>query len=373
MKNYELFLTCPKGLEQICKTEISEFIDSEISTLNGGLSFTGNIADLYKINLIVRTGMFLLVKVIDFNFKNIEQLYKKTFDFDWNTILNHKLTISINSSVIGENSIINNTQYANLKIKDAICDKIKTIKYKRPFVDKENPMINLRAVFNKEKCIIYLNSSGNPLYKRNYKNNTHEASINESLASGLIKMSDWNKTDILLDPMCGLGTIPMEACMMKRSIPPGINRFFSFQNWLNYDIDLFNSIKKSLLRKINQEIKSNIFGTDLNADYINMCKQNMQKFDYSLGIKFQIKNIINHDVSKRYHIVTNPPYEVRIGNQKELSIILKGLKTFLSFGCAVYVIYPLESDFIKNNFNYNKITEIYNGPIKCGFYKLANT
>ncbi len=184
-------------------------------------------------------------------------------------------------------------------------------------------------------------------------------------------MSDWNKNDIFLDPMCGLGTITMEACMIKRNIPPGINRFFSFQNWLNYDLDLFENIKRNLVRRIKEEMKSNISGSDLNADYINMCKENMHNFDYSLGIKFQIKNIVNHDNSKKYHIVTNPPYEVRIGDEKELSVILKGLKTLLSFGSNVYVIYPIENDFIKNNFNYEKITEIYNGPIKCGFYKLT--
>ena len=370
MKNYELFLTCPKGLEEICKTEIKEFISSKITKINGGISFTGDLKEIYKINLISRIGMSLLVKIFDFDFYNVDELYDKIYSFDWNTVLNHNLTFSINSSFISENSNISNTQYANLKIKDAICDKIKKIKSKRPYVDKESPMVPIRAVFNKEKCIIYLNSSGAPLYKRNYKKNSHEASINECLAAGLIKMSNWDEENIFLDPMCGSGTFPFEACMIKRNVPPGLNRFYSFQNWLNYDIDLFKAIRKNLLNKINQESKSDIIGSDLNANYVNICRENMHNFGFSLGIKFNIRNIINYGFSRKYHIVTNPPYQVRIGNEKELSLVSRGLNYFLESNCDVYVIYPTQSNFINENFECKKITEIYNGPIKCGFYKL---
>ena len=373
MKMYELFLTCPKGLEQICKKEIESICSSKIQRCEGGVSLIGSIADIYKINFNSRIGMTLLVKLLDFNFNNIKQFYNSIYNYNWHTIINTKQTFSINSNIIQRNSILNNSQFASLKIKDAICDRIRKTKGKRPEIDKKDPQISIRSIINKNSCSIYANSSGNPLYMRGYKTNHHQASINETLASGLILLSNWDKKDYFLDPMCGSGTIPLEASMIKRKIPSGINRFFSFQNWLNYDQDLYKSIAKKYIDIIDEESKSNIFGSDINAEYINDCKSNAQYFKFNLGINFQLKNINNFNIDRKYHIVTNPPYEVRIGDEYQIKCIHQGFKSLLKQKSSIYLIYPENSDFIKDNYSFTQIASIYNGPIKCGFYKINGT
>ena len=292
MKKYELFLTCPKGLEHACQVELESLDIFKTKITDGGISLEGTILDIYKINIYSRTGMNLLVKMFDFNFASINDFYNSIFNYSWNTFIDPKMTFSIDSVVITENSIFNNSQFISLKTKDAICDKIKKIRGKRPDIDKKNPQINIKAVIDNEKCIIYANSSGKALYVRGYKENRHEASINEALASGLIFLSNWDMESKFLDPMCGSGTICLEAAMIKRKIPPGMNRSFSFQNWLNYDHDLYVSIIEKSIRNIDEESKNIIFGSDIDADFIEGCKTTSQSFKLNLGIDFKIKKSI---------------------------------------------------------------------------------
>ena len=372
MKMYELFLTCPKGLEQICKKEIASLCTSKIKTRQGGMSFEGTILDIYKINLCSRLGMNLLVKIMSFNFKTIKDFYTSIYQYKWHTFIDPKMTFSIDVNIIKENSLFNNSQYAALKAKDSICDKLNSSKGRRPHIDKRNPDMNLKLVIESEKCIIYANSSGKPLYIRGYKKTPHQAPINESLASGLIYLSEWDKKQDFLDPMCGSGTICMEASMIKRNIPPGVSRRFSFQNWLNYDYDLYLSIFENLIRGIDEESKNNIFGSDIDSESINACKITSQSFRFDLAISFTIKNITSFKKEKQYHIVVNPPYQIRIGDESDIKSINKGLKNLLKFNSQVYLIYPKENNFIKDNYKFKEIALIYNGPIECGFYKIEN-
>ena len=372
MKMYELFLTCPKGLEKICKKEIEDIGIKAVQLHDGGISLDGSMEDIYRVNHYSRTGMNLLVKLLDFSFSDIKTFYDFVYNYKWHTIIHPKSTFSINSNIIQKNSIFNNSQFASLKIKDAICDRIRKSKGRRPEIDKKNPQISIRSIIDKTSCTIYINSSGNPLYMRGYKKNQHKASINESLASGLIFLSEWDKKTAFLDPMCGSGTIPLEACMIKKRIPAGINRTFAFQNWLNYDQDLYQIIVKKSIDLIDEESKADIFGTDINADYINDCKSNAQSFQFNLGLNFKLKNINNFNQEKKYHIVTNPPYEIRIGDEQQIKRIHQGLKNLLKLKSSIYLIYPEDSDFIKNQYNFTKLSSLYNGPIKCGFYRIKS-
>lgn len=370
MKRYELFLTCPKGLESACKADLASMNIADVKIQDGGLSFKGTIKDIYIINLCSRIGMNLLVKIVNFNFNSVNDFYNSIYKHHWNTFIDPKMTFSIDNIIIKENSNFKNSQFINLKAKDAICDKIKKIRGIRPNIDKKAPHINIKIVIDNESCIIYANSSGKSLYVRGYKNNYHEASINESLASGLIFLSDWNKEDPLLDPMCGSGTICLEAAMIKRNIPPGIIRTFSFQNWLNYDQDLFYSIINRFSNNIDEEFKNTIFGSDINADFIQGAKETSQSFKFNLGINFKIRNITNLKDCKNYHIITNPPYQIRIGDKHTEETIHRGFKEILNNDNSIYLIYPYNSDFITQNYIFNEIAILYNGPIKCGFYRI---
>ena len=370
MKRYELFLTCPKGLEDVCKKELEELSMSKIKTTKGGVSFSGTISDMYKANLHSRVGMNLLLKLESFNFSTIKDFYDSIYSYSWNRLIDPKMTLSVDTNIIDYSVLFNNSQFPSVKAKDAICDKLMYLKKKRPYIEKERPDLNIKLIINKDNCIVYANSSGKALYVRGYKKSSHQASINESLASGLISLSNWDKEIPFLDPMCGSGTICMEASMIKRNIPAGINRFFGFQNWLNYDQDLYLSIVKKAEKNINEISENNVFGADIDSEALAGCKETLNFLKFNLGINFKLKNITNFTDKKKYHIVTNPPYEIRIGEKKQIQDIHRGIKEILKIGASLYLIYPEESSFITNNYNFKKLASIYNGPIKCGFYQL---
>ena len=225
-------------------------------------------------------------------------------------------------------------------------------------------------VIDYDKCTIYLNSSGIPLYKRGYKKNTHKAPLNECLASGLIYMSKWSGKKIFVDPMCGSGTLCFEAAMIKQNIPPGLNRSFSFQKWMNYDNDLFHFLRKKSIQSIKKVSINNVAGYDKDSLSVDGCRETKGDFKYTIEAKFENKNIRNIDLNKSAIVVTNPPYEMRIGSDIDIAEIHDGFKKILDSNSKLYVIYPIDSDFIEDNYKYKKILDIYNGPILCGFYEI---
>ena len=373
---YELFLTCPTGLEEVCKAELQSSNISDISYQTGGVFFKGSISDIYKTNLLSRVGMNLLVKVTSFKFKNLQDYYNNIYKYEWQYLLEPIMTIAIDSKIDKESEVFNNSQFATLKAKDAIVDKIRKISRKRPSISKENPDIELKIFIKDGMCDIYLNSSGDSLYIRGNKKRDHKASINEALASGLIYLSKWDKKNTLIDPMCGSGTICSEAALIKADIAPGLNRVFAFQKWLNYDYDLFSSIKRKLISKINLSQKFNIYGSDYDYQSIDNCKQYLLDSKYNMSINYSIRNINNFDTERfkdsKNIIITNPPYGVRIDSNDSFKSIHAGFNKILKTNTNLYVIYPLEDPFIEQNYDYDLITELYNGALKCGFYNIKN-
>tara|TARA_Y100000996_G_scaffold403077_1_gene375671 strand:+ start:379 stop:1515 length:1137 start_codon:yes stop_codon:yes gene_type:complete len=377
MKIYELFLTCPKGLEKVSKSELELIGIQNISIKSGGNYFEGSLDDIYRVNLCSRIGMNLLVKLSSFEFKNINEYYHNIYSYNWNYLIDPNMTIAIDSKIDKKTEVFNNSQFVNLKAKDAIVDKIRTIRKKRPSVSRDNPDIELKIFINGNSCDIYLNSSGDSLYIRGTGKESHAASINESLAAGLVYLSNWNKRDYLVDPMCGSGTICSEAALIKANISPGlIGRNYSFQKWINYDYDLFFNIKSHLKSKVSLSQKFNIYGSDIDYKYIHFCKNHILDYKFNISINYSIANISNfnkHLFEKhKTTVITNPPYGIRIGSNDSFKSIHLGFKQILDSGANLYTIFPLNHEFIENNFDYDLISKLFNGSIECGVYNIKN-
>ena len=377
MKIYELFLTCPKGLEKVSKSELELIGIQNISTKPGGNYFKGTLEDIYRVNLSSRTGMNLLVKLRSFEFKNINEYYRNIYSYSWNYLIDPDMTISIDSKIDEETEVFNNSQFVNLKAKDAIVDKIRTMRKKRPSVSRNNPDIELKIFIKGHSCDIYLNSSGESLYIRGTGKESHAASINESLASGLIYLSNWNKKDYFVDPMCGSGTICSEAALIKANIAPGlIGRKYSFQKWIDYDYDLFFNIKNHLKSKIILSQKFNIYGSDLDYKYIEFCKNHLLEYKFNISVNYSIANIsnFNTDFFEKHKtiVITNPPYGIRIDSNDNFKSIHLGFKKILDSGSKLYSIFPLNHEFIETNFDYDLVSKLFNGSIECGVYNIKN-
>ena len=341
---YSCYLTCPRGLEKQAQIDLDKFISS--STLDrGGINFNADKATLYNINLHSRIGMHLLVKLFDFNASNEDVLYQEIYNFSWDKIISSKQTFII--KVKGKSEHFQNTNYLTLKIKDAIVDKIKKIKFSRPSINKDNPDIIISVFINKDNITLYRDSSGISLHKRGYRNKIHRAMLNESLAAGLIMLSDWNKLDPFYDLMCGSGTLPIEAALMAHNIAPGLLRDnFSFQKWEDYDSTLFKKLKtkaKSNI-KINSDIK--IYGFDIAFQNIAISLSSIKSINLSDVIKFKKQDIINFKpTEKNGIIIINPPYGERLRQSiDELENLYKSIGDIFKTQCIGFNTYIFTSN-----------------------------
>ena len=341
---YDCYLTCPRGLERQAQVDLEHFLTSSIID-KGGIKFNADQSTLYNINLHSRIGMHLLVKLFDFSASDENILYKEIYNFSWDKIISPKQTFIIKIKGKSQNFI--NSNYLTLKIKDAIVDKIKKIKFSRPSINKDNPDVIISVFINNDKITIYRDSSGISLHKRGYRNKIHRAMLNESLAAGLIMLSGWNKLDPFYDLMCGSGTLPIEAALMAHNIAPGLLREnFGFQKWLDYDSKLFNRLKKKAKSniKINTDIK--IYGFDIAFQNIAISLSSIKSINLSSAIKFQKQDINNFiPYEKNGVIIINPPYGERLKqSMDELENLYKSIGDIFKSKCIGFNTYIFTSN-----------------------------
>ena len=329
---YEFYLTCPRGLEGILQEELNSYIKQSVTTDYGGVYFKGSKEDMYRINYKTRIGMNLHLKLFDGYISNYNDLYKTIYNFHWHKILNHNNTFVIKTKL--NSNIIKKQNFCTMRIKDAIVDRIRKETDKRPSVDKKNTEFYIFIYIKNKKIKVFLNSSGWPLFMRGYRSKIHKAALNESLAAGILKLSNWNKKDALYDPMCGSGTFLIEAAMDAFNIPPRFLRtFYSFKNWNNFDEKLWNKIIQDEQGKIKYS-SVQLYGSDLLNNNIKIAKESLNKLKLEKYITFEVKDFKNIIPTENTGIIiTNPPYGYRIGEIDQLKILYKQL-----------------GDHLKNNF-----------------------
>jgi len=357
------------GLEDILVKELKEIGASDLIKYKRAVEFKADERLLYKANLSLRTGLRILKPLYSFSAKNSDQLYKKVREYNWNTLITPKDTIAIDGVVNSEH--FSHSKYAALKIKDAIVDQIRETKGKRPNVELKNPTFRLNVHIDRDKCSILLDSSGDSLHKRGYRIHGGRAPLNEVLAAGMILLSEWDLNSNFVDPMCGSGTLLIEAVLMAKNIAPNINReLFGFMNWKSFDEELFTEVKNELIN--NQRDSSHIFiGNDLSSETIEIAKINAKAANVLDDIKFVVGDFknITHDLESGI-IITNPPYDERIKQininnfYKEFGDTLKS--NFTGFNAWIL---SANSEALKNlGLKTSRRLHLYNGPLETRFY-----
>ena len=335
----EYFITCPRGLEEVTTQDIAQHIKDTPTPNKGGVSFFGNLNDLYKVNLYSRTGMYVLKKLFEFKANNYESIYKKIYQFNWAKVINDKTTFSIRSKI--KSIQFENSGYLTLKVKDAIVDKIRKTLGKRPNIDKVNSDVKIFLIVKNDKIKIYIDSSGRPLFMRGYRSKIHKASLNECLAAGIVLLSNWDKKSSFYDPMCGSGTIPIEAAMIAFNVPPGILRsHFGFQLWNDYDKDLWKRIIKESKSKININNDIKIFGSDNIKKNITLSLKSAEKINLHQNINFSTQDLSNVSIDNSGGVViVNPPYGIRLGTEEKLQELYKTIGDIYKNKCAGFDTY----------------------------------
>ena len=333
-----LFVTCPRGLEEPLSNEIDTLLGIKPQIDAGGVQIKGSIESIYKLNLYTRTSMLVLQQVTRFNSSNIEDLYKKIKSFPWHKLISSSDTISIRTKV--NSRVFQRSNILTLKIKDAIVDRIRLESNSRPSIDKEHPTYPIIVNIKDNKIAVYLNTSGSALYIRGYRGRIHRASMNPSLAAGLVLLSNWDCNTPFYDPMCGSGTIPIEALMIASKIPPRISRDdYAFKKWKSFDLDLFNKIKKKSIDSIDP-INGIINASDNTMSNIVLMKQSLSKINQvgkvELGV-FDIGDFKTH--TDKGTIIMNPPHGHRMSQIRALEGLYRKIGDRLKNECAGHDAY----------------------------------
>jgi len=314
MTDLKLTATTFYGLEQILADELQQLGAKHVKTANRAVYFEGDLGFLYKANYNLHTALRVLRQLKSFRqIYKAQQLYRAIIGIDWSQWLTLKQTFRID--VTGQTKYFKNTNFIALKAKDAIIDQFRAAYNQRPDIDLKQPDIRIVLHFKDQHLDVLLDSSGEPLHKRGYRTQTNIAPLNEVLAAGIISLSGWQARRSLLDPMCGSGTILIEAAMWQMRIPAAINRQkFAFQNWSDYDETLFELIKNSSINKI-RELPAGIklTGYDKAPSAVAKARLNIKNANLDAFIRIEQADFFKTKaVDSELFLLFNPPYDERL-------------------------------------------------------------
>ena len=365
-KNFYMLAKTMYGLEEILANELKNLGAQNIKIQNRAVSFKGDTGFMYKANLNLRTCLRILKPIQTFQAHNEKELYKNILKIDWEKYLTTESTFATHATTNSE--VFNHSKYASLLVKDGIADYFRNKYDKRPNVDPENPDLTINLHINKHTCTVSLDSSGESLHKRGYKLDTIIAPMNEVLASGLILLSGWNKQDNFHDPMCGSGTLLIEAAMIAYNIPANIFRNkFGFESWKDFDSELFEKIKDVSLDK-EVDFKGTITGGDNFQKAIRISRKNIENALMFENIKVKNEDFFETSIKENSFVIFNPPYGERIelGINEFYEKVGDSLKNNYK-NCTVWIISSDLENMKMIGLKPTKKINLMNANLKCSF------
>jgi putative N6-adenine-specific DNA methylase len=309
--DFEIQVKTFYGLEELLAKELLTLGAKNIETRNRAVVCTGDLGFLYKVNYSARLALKVTVPIFDFSARDENDFYNQLLAFPWETYMTLSQTFAIDATVNSET--FTQSRFMTYRLKDAIVDRFNQVSQGRPEVDTQLPDIKFHLHIDQNKVCVSLDSSGEPLYKRGYKKEQVKAPINEVLAAGILHLAGWDGKGNFLDPMCGSGTLLMEAAMMATNLPAQIFRQdFGFMRWGNYDADLFKKIKEFRLNRV-KDFTGKIIGYDQDRKAVEIARENIYQAELDEIIEIKHCNFFD---SKKEHfpllVVFNPPYDERL-------------------------------------------------------------
>lgn len=362
----KLFIKTFQGLEEILAQEVRQLGGRQIKIQKRGLSCQGDKAFMYRCNLHLRTALRILVPVHESIVHTERDFYRKMKKVDWSEFMDINQTFAMDAVV--HSTVFNHSKFIALRAKDALVDQFREKYDIRPNVDSKNPEVRFNIHITEKKVILSLDSSGYSLHKRGYRTERHVAPINEALAAGLILKSGWNGTVPFIDPMCGSGTIVVEAALIAKNRAP---RLFSenlgFTKWNDFDEELWSKIKAEAIAK-ERGIKVSIKGGDLSQDYTELAQRSVERM--KLAEEVSIKHISFFDSVGEEHggvLLTNPPYGERL-KEDEINAFYKKIGDQMKTHFKGYSAWIISSNLQALKFvglKPKKKTPLMNGALPC--------
>jgi putative N6-adenine-specific DNA methylase len=365
------FATAPRGLEALLAGELAAFGASEVRQVPGGVAFAGDWRACYAANLRSRLASRILWRIAEFEYRNENDLYQRARDVPWQKHFDSEKTIRV--AVSAQKSPLKSLDFATLRIKDAVCDRFRDETGKRPSVDRAAPDVRVHAFLEERKGALYLDTSGEPLFKRGWRSGRSEAPLRENLAAGIVMLSGWRPGEPLLDPMCGGGTILVEAAAMARGRAPGANRNFGFEKLSAFDLKLWNEIRRQ--KPDPSPIPLQLFGSDLDPRALGDARRNLAAAGVERWVKLEQADVLERAAPAPAGVmIANPPYGERLGSKEELAAFYPRLgdalkKRFAGWRCHFFTADLRLPKLIR--LEPARRVPLYNGALECRLYEFA--
>jgi len=332
-KSGRYFAQIAEGLEDLAGKELKELGAHDIKSGHRGFYFSADKASLYKLNYCSRLLSRVLAPLIRFDCHSDKYLYKTACKIDWPSLIDLKSTFAVKANVA--HSKITHSQFASLRLKDAIVDEFRKKTGKRPNVDTKTPDVLFNLHIQNNKATIYLDTSGASLHRRGYRLQSVTAPMQEIVAAAIIRLSDWEGNNPLVDPMCGSGTLLCEAMMHYCRIPAGyLREKFGFESLPDFDAKIWASIKQQSDSRIRDLPSGLISGSDKSGEAVKAAKTNLAIFSQGKNVALSVKPFQDIKSLENSVIICNPPYGIRMDTEIKIKDFMKKLGDFLKQRCT---------------------------------------
>jgi putative N6-adenine-specific DNA methylase len=368
---HRYFATCARGLEPILADELTRLRALDVRPGRGGVAFAGDRPLLYRANLWLRTAIRVLVPILDAPAASSDELYEAVRSLEWSRYLTPDHTLAVDANV--RDSAITHSQYSARRVKDAICDQFRERTGRRPSVDTHRPMIGLNLHVYRNTATLSLDSSGDSLHKRGYRPVQTIAPLNEALAAALVLRSGWSGNTSFVDPLCGSGTLPIEAAWIALNRPPGLTRkHFGFMGWMDFDVAEWTAIRDEARQHVSKSPAHPIIGADQRRDVIEMSRANARAAGIGNLAQFEVTALQNFrpPAGPPGTLICNPPYGERIGDEQELVGLYRKLGEVIRKRLAGWNMWVFTgNERLADEIGLRRTEEValFNGKIPCRF------
>lgn len=369
--NLRFFAPCPRGLEGVLEQELHDLGVPMTAKTDGGVAFQAPWSTMYWVNLRSHIASRVLWEVGQVPYRSEDDIYRAAYRLPWPDWFTPAQTIKV--KVSAHRCPLTSLDFVTLRIKDAVCDKFVSARHKRPNIDRHHPNIRLDAFLDASTVTFYLDTSGEPLFKRGHRVQSIEAPLRENLAAGLLRLAGWTPDDILLDPMCGGGTIPLEAALMARRIAPGQSRSFAFERLVIHDTQRWGHLREASRLKHLAEMPSAIYASDQDPAAIKIAQRTFQGAGVSVDIRLKQSNVLDLEApAEQGVLLINPPYGVRLSQPEELDAFYPLLGNWLKQRFSGWRAYIFTGDLrVPKMIGLapSKRIPLFNGPLECRLYE----
>ena len=372
----DFFAPCPRGLETILLADLEKLGANNVRSTEGGVHFSGDWALCYRANLESRIASRILWRIKETQYRTEQDIYQAAFQLQWQRWFDVTHTIRVNTTAI--RCPLKSLEFITLLVKDAVCDRFRAHCNERPSVDTLDPDVRIHVFIEDDRLMLYLDTSGDALFKRGVRSHTNIAPIRENLAAGILRLMNWQPGTPLLDPMCGSGTFLIEAAQMSLNIQPGIARNFAFEMLKNFDASSWNTMREKAIAAQLPAKPLELYGSDLYGDALKTAWRNLDEAGLSECVELKQANVLEIPAPAEHGmLVANLPYGERMGELDELAELYPKLGDALKrkFGGWTAYLFTADKAILKlMRLSPSKRTPLFNGAIECRLleYKIVS-